>query len=397
VAFGVSLGSALAQETAPKPRRHRRPAAAPAAPAAQGAPAAAPAAAPTAPTTAGLQTGPATVAPHWSRNKYPDSIPEGAIYYIVEKGDTLWDISARFLANAYLWPQIWDQNKYISDAHWIYPGDPIILPKVALVAAGAGGTGPGAEGLPGEEGAPGGPEGGPGGPSAAALVPVTEEVTLQCADYLLQDHEDDSLEIIGSEQGNSKIALAERDIIYVNKGSNSGVKAGELYSVHHASYPVHHPASGRKIGTKVETLGWVQVILVQENSAAAVVEQACLDMHAGDYLRPFEKVNVPLVVTRPPATRLSPPTGKLNQFVVDIALDATIAGEGQLLTIDAGSESGVAPGNVFAVYRIDYPSLPTPRNVIGEITVVAVREKTATAKVTYSSDAIMVGDHVEMR
>jgi hypothetical protein len=102
-------------------------------------------------------------------------------------------------------------------------------------------------------------------------------------------------------------------------------------------------------------------------------------------------------VTRPPATRLTPPSGKLNQYIVDIALDATIAAEGHLLTIDAGSESGVAPGNVFSVFRIDYPSVPTPRNVVGELTVVAVREKTATAKVTYSADAIMVGDMIELR
>jgi LysM domain len=372
IAFGAALGQAVAQDAPARP-------------------------APAAPAT-GLQAGPATVAPHWSRNKYPESIPEGATYYIVEKGDTLWDISARFLGNAYLWPQIWDQNKYITDAHWIYPGDPLILPKLALVAAGAGIPGaPGEEGIPeGPEGVPGEP-GVPGGPAAAALVPVTEETTLQCADYVVQDREDESLEILGSEQGNTKVALTERDIVYLNKGSNSGVKAGELYSIHHASYTVRHPANGRKLGTKVETLGWLQVILVQENSASAVVETACLDLHAGDYLRPFEKVNVPLVVTRPPATRLTPPSGKLNQYIVDIAQDATIAAEGHLLTIDAGSESGVAPGNVFSVFRIDYPSVPTPRNVVGELTVVAVREKTATAKVTYSADALMVGDMIELR
>ncbi len=373
ICFGFALGSAEAQKAPARP-------------------------APAAPATA-LQTGPATVAPHWSRNKYPDSIPEGAVYYIVEKGDTLWDISARFLANAYLWPQIWDQNKYIADAHWIYPGDPIILPKLALVAAGAGIPGaPGEEGIPeGPEGALPGEAGAAGGPAAAALVPVTEETTLQCADYVVQEREDESLEIIGSEQGSSKIGLAERDIVYLNKGSNAGVKAGELYSIQHASYAVHHPINGHKIGTKIETLGWLQVILVQENSASAVVETSCLDIHAGDYLRPFEKVNVPLVVTRPPATRLTPPSGKLNQYVVDIGFDATIAGEGQLVTIDAGSESGVAPGNVFAVFRIDYPSFPTPRNVVGEVTVISVREKTATAKITYSADAIMVGDMVELR
>jgi len=57
----------------------------------------------------------------------------------------------------------------------------------------------------------------------------------------------------------------------------------------------------------------------------------------------------------------------------------------------------VAPGSVFTVYRIMYPSVPTPRNVVGEATVVSVRERTATAKVTYSSAEVLVGDQVEMR
>jgi nucleoid-associated protein YgaU len=91
----------------------------------------------TAADAAGLQMGPATIAPHWTKNPdYPTSIPEGTAYYIVVRGDTLWDISARFLKNPYLWPQIWNENKYIKDAHWIYPGDPIVLPKVSLVAEG---------------------------------------------------------------------------------------------------------------------------------------------------------------------------------------------------------------------------------------------------------------------
>lgn len=347
----------------------------------------------------GLQTGPATVAPHWSKNKYPDSIPEGAAYYIVEKDDTLWDLSKRFLGNPYLWPQIWDQNKYIADAHWIYPGDPVILPKVALVAEKAG-----------EAGLPGGPEGGaeaqaglpPGeagapGIAGAALVPLTEEATMQCADYIVSDREDESLLIVGSEQGSDKTTFADRDVLYLNKGSNAGIKAGDMYSIHHAAHAVKHPTNGKTLGTKIQTAGWLQVVLVQENTATVVVEQACLDIHAGDYLKPYEKMNVPLVLSRPPATRMTPPSGKLTQTVVDINFDAMIAATGQLVTIDAGAESGVAPGNVFVIYRIVYPSVPTPRNVIGEAAVVVVRDKTAVAKITFSSDAVMVGDLAELR
>jgi len=347
---------------------------------------------------AGLQTGPATIAPHWTKNtSFPVEVPEATAYYIVVRGDTLWDIAARYLKSPYLWPQIWDQNKYVTDAHWIYPGDPIVLPKMTMVAEQAGQApvegGPEGLGEGGAEGALG--EAGAG--AAAALWPVTEEMALQCAQYVLSQREDESLYLLGSELGGDKVALAERDIVYLNKGSNAGVKAGDLYSLHHVAYPVRHPASGKKLGTKIDTTGWVKVILVQEDTACAVIEQSCLDIHAGDYLRPFEKVNVPMVVRRAPAECCAPANGKMARHVVDLQNDVTIAGEGQFLTIDAGTDDGVAPGNVFSVYRIVYPSVPTPRAALGEATVVSVRDRTATAKVTYSSKEIMVGDQVELR
>lgn len=348
---------------------------------------------------AGLQTGPSTVAQHWTKNvSYPTTVPEGTAFHIVERGDTLWDLANRYLQNPYLWPQVWDANKHITDAHWIYPGDPVLFPDMSVIADSAG-----------EELALGGPEGvgegfeaeglgeGAEGGAGAALRPVTEETSLQCAMYVVAEAEDDSLYILGSELGGDKTALAERDIVYLSQGSNDGVKAGDLYSLHHASYPVRHPVTGAKIGTKVETTGWVKVILVHEDTASAVVEESCIDIHAADYLKPFERVNVPMVVRRAHSDRLTPPTGNIDRHVVDLQDDASMAGEGQFVIIDAGSADGVSPGSVFSIYRIMYPSVPSPRNVVGEVTVVSTRNSTATAKITYSREEIMVGDQVELR
>src|SRR3989304_8078555 len=47
--------------------------------------------------------------------------------YTIKQGDTLWDISSRFLKNPFLWPKLWQRNSYITNPHWIYPGNPIRL------------------------------------------------------------------------------------------------------------------------------------------------------------------------------------------------------------------------------------------------------------------------------
>src|SRR6185295_12404402 len=182
--------------------------------------------------------------------------------------------------------------------------------------------------------------------------PAIEEMSLQCAHYIVSDSEDDSLYLLGSEGGATKIALTERDIVYLSKGSNAGVKAGDVYIAHHPSYDIKHPQTGRTIGHKVETTGWVRVILVQENSATAVIERSCQDMHAGDYMTPFEKASVPLIVRRPPADRLTPPSGKIEGAIVDIGDDSMIAGQGQLVTINLGTSNGIAPGNILSVFKI---------------------------------------------
>lgn len=343
------------------------------------------------------KVGPFEVAPHWSPYDYPKSIGEGKAYHIVVKGDTLWDISGRYLGNPYLWPQIWEANGYVKKARLIYPGDPIFLPSVQMAAAPAAGPEV-AEAATAAKAVE--PLGTPEWLDMDALINVASADTVRYAGYISASIEDESIKVKSLELENGtdieRMTAGTREYLYLDRGASSGLKAGDLYVINRRAREIKHPVTGKKVGYRIDTTGIARIVLVAEGSSRAVVESSGRDIRPGDYLRPFTEVESPLVKRRVVVEGgdLSMEGARSTGYVVDIDDDGIAAANGITVGVDVGSGAGLSVGKVITVFRQGDKNDPVTKRPMGAAVIVAVRENFSVARMIYTREEVNVGDRV---
>ncbi|HSG40887.1 MAG TPA: LysM domain-containing protein, partial [Thermoanaerobaculia bacterium] len=259
---------------------------------------------------------------HWTAWN-PPAPPPGEQVHVIATGDTLWDLAARYYGNAYLWPQLWERNQYILDAHWIYPGDPLVLgiqvAPVDTLSQGPGGPG-GGPGDPGSDPGAAPPEGALSADAATgAPIPLGAESDIYCQGYIGELEEQFPFEIIGSEaeaqslipgsvaavgegrlletygsQTTVKFGMATGDIVYVDGGRARGLSAGASFTVVAPNEPVLHPVRREVVGRYYRYLGRLRILSVQESTAIAEIVHSCDPIMVGSLLEPFEPEPVPL-------------------------------------------------------------------------------------------------------
>ncbi len=371
------------------------------------------------------------VGEHWTAWDPPVPPPEAQVH-IIAPGDTLWSLAAKFLGNPYLWPQLWEQNQYIRDAHWIYPGDPLILStRVAAVedleTVDLGGSTTTGEG---ETGAGTGGEGEAASEEEIKLLRSAEDAAgapsllgsesdIYCAGYVGPLDEAFPFSIAGSEydglnptmntasgtlagnfgnEPSAKYGLDAGDIVYLSAGRNSGLAPGQVLTAVYPEEEVVHPVTREVYGRLYSYSGRVRVLTAQADTSIAEIVFSCEPMPVGIALKPFEPQPVPLArrTTMRPPNLPSAEEKLLGGPVILLSDDRVVSlGQDNVVYIDRGAEDDVAPGDLYTIYRINKPGLPPV--VLGELAVLSVHARSSVARIIQSRYTIHVGDRIEAK
>jgi hypothetical protein len=224
-------------------------------------------------------------------------------------------------------------------------------------------------------------------------VPAADPTDLNCSGYISPEGLETDFSIAANET--ERIALGQGDVVFMNRGRNAGVRAGDAYGIVRAGKLVVHPATGEELGTYVHRLGQVRVLIAHENSATALIESSCQDVWVGDGLVPWEELSVPLLTSVPEFDRLDPELGGGPVGHVVWQQDQLRAfGTGHVIHTDLGRVSGVEPGDFIRLFRDREGDLP--RMPIAHAVVLTVGPETSAAKITYAVREGTVGDRVEL-
>ena len=303
-----------------------------------------------------------TVASYAAAVELSESHPDT---YVVQKGDTLWDISARFLDAPWLWPEIWQANPQIENPHLIYPGDVLSLaylggdrPVLSVTRRS--------------------PE-----VRRSAIDPIPALPLSDIEPFLKEMHvlDEDELKglpyVVGLEEDRLRSAAGQvayvRGIGHLEPGTMfSVVRPTVRYAVHPhpatgaprmrvdpwtAAHGVRPHQSGRRwayyaasdngfevLGQEVQTVAIGQMTRAGD-PATVLLGNDGHEVRAGDLLLPLDPTPYDFSFFPHPPQRLP-----ANIHVMAVTDGIVYGGPRDVVAINAGSRDGIDNGTVFAIY-----------------------------------------------
>ncbi len=252
--------------------------------------------------------------------------------YTVVKGDTLWDISGKFLENPWQWPELWKNNPQVKNPHLIYPGDTLYFsivdgkPQLSLSRPGYAKLSPDIRESSLKE--------------AISIIPADAIAQFLTSPRIVTAAEIDNAPYVIDFAGEHLIGGAG-DRLYARAITHP---QGLSYTVYRKGQPYVHPATNELLGYEAKYVADTTL----ENAgdpATLFINKSSSEIRIGDRL----------MVNNSEALSLNyfprPPENNVQGNIISVLNGVSQIGLYNIVVIDLGARNGIKTGHVFDIYR----------------------------------------------
>lgn len=269
----------------------------------------------------------------WASPELADNYPER---YTVVKGDTLWDISEKFLKSPWLWPEIWHANPQVSNPHLIYPGDVIGLiyidgqPRITTLQAGSENgvvkLSPKIKATPIS--------------TAIPTIPLDAISSFLSENRIVKPEDMDAAPyiLIGKEQ---HLITAAGDTVF----ARGDVKGAERMAIYRAGKKFIDPATNEFLGLEAKAIATTEVTNVNNEVISLSVLRSNEELRQGDRLLHTEDriINSTFMPSKPDFD--------VRGQMISVNTGVGNIGQYNVVVVNRGERDGLKEGNVLAVYK----------------------------------------------
>ena len=311
---------------------------------------------------------------------------ETGMYYTIQKGDTLWDLSNTFFDSPWYWPDLWEENSQIANPHWIYPGEKIrLFRKDGMTEY----SSPSYH----SEMQPETPASSDAAPrSLQSTDPMPKDVyfypKIDQVGFIRKTPAQPSGRLFKIE--GSKTLIGEGDLVYIRDLSDGKLTLGMQFFTYQLQLPLKNKSEAKKYGVQHYLTGVVEITETNHRFIVARVVKSFRTMSVGNYLMPYQR--------RSPHITIMPSDEEMEGKIIISEEHQMVIGDDTTAFIDKGKRDGISTGNRFKLYKQRRAfkkrikdAIKLPVYEYGELLVLHTEPHTSTVLITSATEDIHSG------
>jgi len=303
--------------------------------------------------------------------------------HVVERGDTLWDLSGKYYGDEFMWPVIWKNNVRINDPDLIYPKQKLNIPyfkrggevlklKRSEQMFQMGSDNKAMKNTAANYNSAGEIKKYPGKYKAASYMQVNDYETITKKEI--------ATNVVSTEDG--KFFVSFNDKFIIDGGENNHYSVGDCLTIYERLGKI------KNIGFLYRVVGYADISRVDEKSSRAVLKKS------------FSSITKGYAVSKCRQIAKKEPSGyksiisDINGVVIYISNSLRHSAKGVRVVTDLGLNDGLKSGDIVRIVKRVTEDGYVKQSTIAEGQVINIGSDYSTVRILYSNKEISKGDKV---